>query len=358
VISFGSDNHAGVHPRVLEAIIAANSGPTPAYGADPWTEMLRGVLKRQFGPHAIGYPVFNGTGANIVALSSCLKRYEAVITAARSHIDADECGAPERLGGFKLLTLSAPDQKLTPAAVRSELARRGDTHAVQPRVLSVTQSTELGTVYTLAELRALGSLARAEDLIFHMDGARVANAAVSLGCELKDLTTDVGVDVLSFGGTKNGLLAGEAVIGLSPAFVDHFGEDLRYTHKQNTQLASKMRFFSAQLSALFDGGAGTELWRKNAAHANAMAKRLESEVRKNPAIEIIQPVEANAIFARIPRPAVSPLQAKFSFYTWEESDGASEKIPGQVTVRWMTSFQTTEADVHAFAAELARVATG
>lgn len=353
MISFGSDNHAGVHPAVLEAIVAANSSFTPAYGGDPWTVMLKGTLKGEFGANALGYPVFNGTGANVIALSSGLKRYEAVICAEKSHIDVDEGGAPERIGGFKLLTLRTPDQKLTPALVREKLARRGDTHAVQPRILSVTQSTELGTVYSLAELRELGIFARAEGLIFHMDGARLANAAVSLGCSLKECTTDVGVDVLSFGGTKNGLLGAEAVIALSSFFVETYGEDLRYTHKQSMQLASKMRFSSAQLLALFDGGAGTELWRRNAKHANAMAKLLEAEVVKA-GVEITQPVQANALFACIPRKAVSTLQAKFSFYTWDESEAASGKIPGRVIVRWMTSFQTTAADVLAFAAEVTK----
>ena len=356
MISFGSDNHAGVHPAVLEAIAAANSGFTPAYGADPWTEILRGALKDHFGPHAIGYPVFNGTGANVIALACGLKRYEAVIAAEKSHIDVDEGGAPERVGGMKLLTIATRDQKLTPALVREKLARKGDTHAVQPRVLSVTQSTELGTVYSVAELRELGKLAGTEGLLFHMDGARIANAAVALGCELRDLTTAIGVDILSFGGTKNGLLGAEAVIGISKAFVEAYGEDLRYTHKQSMQLASKMRFVSAQLLALFDGGEGNELWRRNAKHANAMTKLLESEVRKIPEIEIAHAVEANAIFARVPRKIVSPLQSKFSFYTWDESAAASGAVPGRVLVRWMTSFQTTEGSVRAFAAEVAKLA--
>ncbi len=350
MISFGSDNHAGVHPFVLAAITTANSGFTPAYGADPWSEMLRGAFKREFGAHAVGFPVFNGTGANVVALSSCLKRHEAVIAAAKSHIDVDECGAPERLGGFKLLTVATPNQKLTPALIRGQLARRGDTHSVQPRVVSITQSTERGTVYSLDELRAIGAVAKAEGLILHLDGARIANAAVSLGCSLRECTTDVGVDVLSFGGTKNGLLAAEAVVGLSENYLAHYGEDLRYAHKQGTQLASKMRFASAQLLALFDGVPGQELWRKNAAHANAMANLLLAEVAKVSGgnVTITQDVQANAIFARVPRRIVSPLQAKFAFYAWDETDAAQ----GYVVVRWMTSFQTTEADVRAFAAEL------
>lgn len=350
MISFGSDNHAGVHRAVIDAIVAANTGFCPAYGADEWTEKFRAAVVRAFGTHAIAYPVFNGTGANVVALSSCLKRFEAVICAANAHIDADEGGAPERLGGFKLVTVAASDQKLTPALVRPKLARRGDTHAVQPRVLSITQSTELGTVYSLAELRALGSFARAEGLVFHMDGARIANAAVSLGCTLRECTTDVGVDVLSFGGTKNGLLGAEAVIGLSAAYASAYGEDLRYVHKQGMQLSSKSRFFSAQLLALFEGGEGGELWRRNASHANAMARLLFSEVEKVDAekITLVRPPEANAVFAKVPRRIVAPLQAKFPFYVWDDAENAD----GRVLVRWMTSFSITETDVRVFIAEL------
>lgn len=350
MISFGSDNHAGVHPEVMAAIAEANAGSAPAYGADPWTARLREVVRAEFGQHAVAHPVFNGTGANVVALSSCLKRHEAVIAAENAHIDADEGGAPERLGGFKLLTVKTANQKLTPADIRAKLARRGDTHAVQPRALSITQSTELGTVYSLAELRELGECARAEGLLFHVDGARISNAAVALGCSFRACTTDVGVDVLSFGGTKNGLLGGEVVIGLSEAYAKGFGDDLRYVHKQGMQLASKARFLSAQLLALFAGGPGRELWRRNAAHANAMAKLLEGEARKA-GVEIAQPVDANAVFARVPRESVAPLQAKFSFYAWDESEAART---GKVVVRWMTSFQTTEAGVRAFAAEIAR----
>jgi threonine aldolase len=350
MISFGSDNHAGVHPEILAAIAAANEGFTPAYGSDPWTERFSEVVRREFGRHAVAYPVFNGTGANVIALSSCLKRFEGVIAVEKAHIDTDETGAPERVGGFKLLTSPSANQKLSLENVRERLQRRGDKHGVQPKVISLTQSTELGTLYTLAELRYFGELARAENLYLHMDGARVANAAVALGCSLKEMTTDVGVDVLSFGGTKNGTLAAEAVIGVSERYVKEFGEDLKYIQKQSLQLASKMRFISAQLLALFEGGAGKELWRRNAAHANVMAKLLESEALRIGA-EISQPTEANAVFAKLPLAIVPGLQAKFSFYIWDETVDSK----GRVLVRWMTSFQTKEADVRAFSAELARV---
>lgn len=345
MISFGSDNHAGIHPEILAAIEAANRDFTPAYGGDPWTEKLGHTVKKVFGSHACAFPVFNGTGANVVALSTSLKRHEGVIAIAKAHIDADECGAPEKIGGFKLLTAVSPDQKLRPAQIFERLTRRGDPHAVQPRMISVTQSTELGTVYSLEELRALSRVARAENLLFHMDGARIANAAASLGCSLAECTTEVGVDVLSFGGTKNGALAAEAVIGLSENYIRNYGDDLRYAQKQGMQLASKMRFFSAQLLALFED----ELWRKNALHSNAMANLLASEARKS-GIEITQSVEANAVFARLPLKIVPSLQSKFSFYIWDDSDAA---VTEKVIVRWMTSFQTREEDVRAFGAAIA-----
>ncbi len=339
-VSFGSDNHAGVHPSVLEAIARANVGFTPAYGSDPWTARLREVLKSEFGSHAVAYPVFNGTGANVVALSSVLKRYESVIAAEKAHVDADEAGAPERIGGFKLLTIPAANQKLTPAAIQAKLDRRGDTHAVQPHVVSITNSTELGTVYSLSELRALGDYAKAEGLLLHIDGSRLSNAAASLGCSLGECTTAIGADLLSLGGTKNGLLGAETVLLLSASAASQFKDDLRYVHKQSMQLASKMRFFSAELLALFEG----DLWRRNASQANAMAKRLEAEV--SGVVEIVQPVEANAVFARVPVDILLPLQAKFRFYTWDASEATHA---GHVIVRWMTSWQTTEADVVSFA---------
>lgn len=341
-VSFGSDNHAGVHPSVIDAISRANTGFTPAYGADAWTARLRDVLKAEFGPYTVAYPVFNGTGANVVGLSSVVKRFESVIVAEKAHVDADEGGAPERVGGFKLLTIPTKDQKLTPALIQAKLDRRGDTHAVQPRVISITNSTELGTVYSLTELKALGDFAKSEGLLFHIDGSRLSNAAASLGCSLRECTTAIGADLLSLGGTKNGLLGAEAVLFLSAA-AEAFREDLRYVHKQSMQLASKMRFFSAELLALYEG----DLWRRNAAHANAMAKLLEGEV--SGIVEVVQSVDANAVFARVPVGILLPLQAKFRFYTWDATDATQA---GKVIVRWMTSWQTTEADVRSFAQAL------
>ncbi len=345
LISFASDNHAGAHPEVLRAMEAANVGYAAAYGGDPLTASLRELFKQTFGHSALGFPVFNGTGANVVALSAGLKRYQGILCAAAAHIDADECGAPERLGGFKLFPIPTTDQKLTVDRIAPLLSRRGDTHAVQPRGISITQSTELGTVYTLAEIRALSQFARAEGLFLHMDGARIANAAAALGCSLKECTTDVGVDVLSFGATKNGAISAEAVIALSPEFVATHAEDLRYVQKQCMQLASKARFISAQLKALLEN----DLWRRNAEQANAMAKLLAEGVK--PFAEIVHPVEANAVFARIPVAAIPSLQNRFPFYTWEEASparSADSAAAGVALVRWMTSFQTKEADVRQF----------
>lgn len=358
--SFASDNHSGAHPAVLEAMVRANAGYAPAYGADAWTEKARALFKIHFGAEASVFPVFNGTGANVVALSVAVKRFEAVICAEKAHIDADEGGAPERLGGMKLLTVGPSadgNPKLTVEKIRAKLSRRGDVHAVQPRVVSITQSTELGTVYSLEELRALGDFTRAEGLVFHMDGARIANAAAHLGCSLHACTTDVGVDLLSFGGTKNGLVAGEAVVDLRGKFT----QDLAFVQKQSMQLASKMRFFSAQLVALLEG----DLWRTSAMHANAMATLLSSQVLDLPGLSVPLPVEANGVFARIPSAWVEPLQALFPFYVWDEevvmsdlnfSSGSGKTSVPTVRVRWMTSFQTTERNVLDFVAAIRSLA--
>lgn len=352
--SFASDNHAGAHPAVLEAMVRANTGYAPAYGADAYTEKARDLFKTHFGAEAVVFPVFNGTGANLVSLSVALKRFEAVICAERAHIDADECGAPERLGGMKLITVAPSaggNPKLTVEKIRAKLSRRGDVHAVQPRVVSVTQSTELGTVYSLEELRALSEFTRAEGLVLHMDGARIANAAVHLGCSLHACTTDVGVDLLSFGGTKNGLVGVEAVVDLRGKFT----QDLAFVQKQSMQLASKMRFFSSQLVALLEG----DLWHTSAAHANAMATLLATHVMHLSGVSLPLPVEANGVFARIPSAWVQPLQAQFPFYVWDEEAAMKEGEKGSeatsvpsVLVRWMTSFQTTEKNVLDFVAAI------
>ena len=328
---FGSDNHAGVHPEVLQALVDANVGHVHSYGDDRYTRDAEDLMRRHFGPSAQPFFVFNGTGANVTALGSLTRSFDAVLCAETSHLHIDECGAPEQIGGVKLLTLPTDDGKIRPEQVRARLRGRLDEHQVRPRVVSITQTTELGTVYSPEEIAALAQCARDSGLFLHVDGARFANAAAALGVELRAISADVGVDVLSFGGTKNGLLLGEAVV----FFNKDLAKDYRYTRKQGMQLASKMRFVSAQFSALLKG----DLWLRSAAQANAMARKLESMVRDIPGVEVTQRSEANAVFARLPQAVIPLLQEHFFFYVW---DG------GRGEVRWMTSFDTTEQDLRAF----------
>jgi threonine aldolase len=339
VRGFASDNAAGVLPEVLDAIAAANTDHAVAYGADPWTARAEGRFRAHFGEQARAFIVFNGTGANVAGLRSMLRTYEAVICADTAHLNVDECGAPEFVGGIKLLPVATPDGKLTPELVAPRVVRFGDEHAVQPRVLSITQSTELGTVYSVDEVVALAELAHEEGLLLHVDGARLANAAAALDVPLRALTTDAGVDAVSFGGTKNGLLAGEAIVLLRPALA----EAMPYLRKQSMQLASKMRFLAVQFETLLTD----DLWRRPAAHANAMAARLAAAVGDLPGVTITQPVQANAVFAIVAPRAARRLQEDFSFYTWDESTGE---------VRWMCSWDTTPADVDAFADAIAETA--
>ena len=336
---FGSDNHAGALPEVLEAIAAANQGHAHSYGDDDWTRRAEARFRATFGEQASTFFVFNGTGANVVCLRALCSPWEAVICADTAHLNVDECGAPERMGGLKLLALDTPDGKLTPDLVAPRLVRFGDEHAVQPRVISITNSTEMGTVYSMAEVRALGDLAHEEGLLLHVDGSRLANAAAALGVELRELTTDLGVDALSLGGTKTGLVVGEAIVLLRPGLADA----MPYLRKQSMQLASKMRFISTQFEALLTDG----LWKRSAAHANAMAQRLADAVRHVPGVTITQPVQANAVFAILPPGAAETLQRDWAFYTWDEHTGE---------VRWMCSWDTTEEDVDAFAAAVREVA--
>jgi threonine aldolase len=330
---FGSDNHAGVHPEVLDAIAAANKGHAHSYGDDRYTREATAIFRRHFGEEVEPFFVFNGTGANVTSLAALTRSFEAVICADTSHLHIDECGAPEQVGGVKLLTLPTPDGKLTPDIVQPKLAGRGDEHQVRPRVLSIAQTTELGTVYTPDEIGALAECAHKAGLYLHVDGARFANAAAALGVEFRAISTDVGVDVLSFGGTKNGLMLGEAVV----FFDGELARDYRFARKQGMQLASKMRFVAAQFSALLGG----ELWRQSAEHANRMARLLEQKVREIEGVEVTQQAEANAVFARLPQAAIPILQEQFFFYVWDAASGE---------VRWMTAFDTTEEDVEAFVA--------
>ncbi|MGH9169398.1 MAG: threonine aldolase family protein [Acidimicrobiales bacterium] len=329
--NFASDNYAGMHPAVLAAIAQANAGHQPSYGADECTARLGELMKRHFGNRCASYPVFNGTGANVIGLQAMTKRWDAVICAQSAHIDVDECGAPERVAGLKLLGAAAIDGKLTPAMVEARLPGLGDEHRAQPKVVSVSQATELGTCYTVDELAALAKAAHGHGLLLHMDGARLCNAAAWLDLPLRALTTDVGVDVLSFGGTKNGAMLGEAVVVLNPDAVD----GMRYLRKAGMQLASKMRFISVQLEALLTG----DLWLESARHANEMARRLELRLRAA-GVPVTQAVQANAVFALLPAAVAARLREHFAFYTWDSHTGE---------VRLMTSWDTTEQDVDEFA---------
>lgn len=329
-----SDNNAGVHPDILAALAAANQGHAVGYGDDPWTTRMEAAFAASFGPEARVYPVLTGTGANVLSLSALLQPYEAVICARTAHLWNDECGAPERFLGAKLMPVDAPDGRLKVSDLAPLLAGRNDEHKVQPRIVSITQATELGSVYSLAEIRELAGFAHANGLLLHMDGARLANAAVSLGCSLAELVR--GVDVLSFGATKNGLLCGEAVLFLTPGLDARF----KFLRKQGMQLLSKMRFVSAQLASYLETG----LWQANAAHANAMARLLAESVADR--VEIVFPVETNAVFARLPQALIKPLQDHRYFYVWDEQASI---------VRWMTSFDTQPEDITDFAAALGRL---
>ena len=336
---FASDNNAGAHPEILAALAAANAGHVKGYGDDPYTRRAEAAFQDLLGPQARVLFAFNGTGANVVALSAALRPHQAVICAENAHLDVDECGAYERFAGGKLLAVPVVDGKLTPADVRSCLHGSGDPHHVQPGALSISQSSEVGTVYSLDELRALGAVAREHGLLFHLDGARVANAAVALGADLRAMLVETGVDVLTFGGTKNGLLFGEAIVFVRdhPALAV-----LPYARKQGMQLASKMRFVAAQFEALLRD----DLWRRSAAHANAMARLLAERVRAIDGVRIAYPVQANGVFAQLPRAAIEPLQRERNFYVWNAE---------RSVVRWMCAFDTTEEDVHDFADAVARI---
>jgi threonine aldolase len=330
--SFASDNNAGIHPEILKAIASVNQGHVVGYGADPYTADMVSTFRQHFGSDVEVFVVFNGTGANCLSLQALTRSYHAVICAASAHIYTDECGAPEKFTGCKLIPLTTSDGKLTVEMVHQAYHGIGDEHHVQPKVISITQATEMGTVYRPEEIRALADFAHQRDLYLHLDGARIANAAASLGQTLRQATRDLGVDVLSFGGTKNGIMGGEAVVFFRP----ELARDFLFWRKQSMQLASKMRFISAQLGALLSN----DLWLNNARHSNRMAKLLEQEVRKIPRAKIVYPVEANGVFAQIPPEAIARIQERFFFYVWNEEESV---------VRWMCSFDTTEDDVRDFA---------
>ena len=321
----------------MRAIVEANAGDAVAYGADPWTARAVGELRRLAGGDGEVYLVLNGSGANVLGLGLLLARHEAVICAESAHINTDECGAAERILGTKLLTVPAPDGKLTPELIASRLAGRGDEHFAQPGVVAITQSTEVGTCYSLAELRKVREFCADNGLRVFMDGARLANAAAYLGCTLAELAEQA--DVLSFGGTKNGAMGVEAVIVMRSGDA----ANAPYLRKQHMQLSSKMRFLAAQFTALLDD----DLWLQNARHANAMASRLAAGLADLPGVDVVYPVEADAVFARLARQHVAELQREWTFHVWDETTSV---------VRWMTAFDTQERDVDDFLASIAAVA--
>ena len=330
--SFASDNNSGVHPKIMEAIVAANTGHTIAYGDDIYTQAAIDEFKTHFGQDTQVFFVYNGTAANVLGLTSATHSFNSVICAETAHINVDECGAPEKFSGCKLLSIPTKDGKIKPVDIQTHLHGFGFEHHSQPKAISITQPTELGTVYSPAEIEAITSLADQYEMIVHMDGARIANAAVALGMDFREITRDLGIDILSFGGTKNGMMFGEAVI----FFNQHLAEDFKYLRKQGMQLNSKMRFISAQFEAYLKDG----LWKRNAQHANKMAQLLKNNIESITGIKITQQVDTNGIFAIIPSDSIPLLQEEYFFYVWNEK--TSE-------VRWMTSFDTQEADILKFA---------
>jgi threonine aldolase len=332
VRSFASDNNAGIHPEVLKAISTANHGHAVGYGDDSFTNSALQKFKQHFGEDAEVFIVFNGTAANCLSLRALTESFHAVICTAVAHIYTDECGAPEKFTGCKLIPIAAPDGKLTVESVRHAYHGIGDQHHVQPRVTSITQATETGTVYKPDEIKALARFAHEHEMFLHMDGARIANAAAGQGQSLRQATRDLGVDVLSFGGTKNGLMGAEAVVFFDKTLARNF----QYLRKQGMQLASKMRFISAQFDALLTNN----LWLQNAHHANRMARLLQKEVSKIQQVKIVYKVEANGVFAKIPRHAIAKLQKRYFFYVWNDEESV---------VRWMCSFDTNAEDVQQFA---------
>jgi threonine aldolase len=339
--SFASDNNAGVHPEVLEAIVRANHGHVVAYGDDRFTRSAVAKFEEHFCTGIDVFFTFNGTGANVLGLQALNRPYHAVLCSEYAHIYTDECGAPEKHTGCKLIPLQHHDGKISLDSVRHAYHGIGDQHHVQARIISITQSTEMGTVYKPEEIQALASFAHEHEMFLHMDGARISNAAVSLGQTLRQATRDLGVDVLSFGGTKNGILGGEAVVFFNRAL----SEDFLYLRKQGMQLASKMRFIAAQFEALLTD----DLWKRSAEHANRMARVLEAEVKRIPQVKIIWKVEANGVFAQIPRAAIAKIKERYFFYPWIEE---------QSIVRWMCSFDTTEEDVKDFVKVVAEAVKG
>lgn len=329
---FASDNNSGIHPEILKAIESANKDHSIGYGDDTWTHEAVGLFKKEFGDDTEVYFVLTGTGANILGIQSAISSFHTVLCAETAHINTDECGAPEKFTGSKLIPVATQNGKITPGQIEKYLHGFGFEHHSQPGLISITQVSELGTVYSVDEIRALADLAHRHGMFLHMDGARIANAAVSLELPFRSFTRDAGVDILSFGGTKNGMMVGEAVLFFNPILA----LNSKYYRKQAAQLYSKMRFVGAQFVPYLKDG----IWKINATHSNRMAKILETQIRQLKGIEITQSVDANGIFAIIPKALIPKLQNEYFFYTWDESRGE---------VRWMTSFDTTEEDIMDFA---------
>lgn len=327
--SFASDNNSGVHPLVMEAVIKANENHAVGYGDDPWTLAAVTKIKEIFGEGASPFFVFNGTGANSVALQAVTRSFNSILCAETAHINVDECGAPARMTGCAFVTIPSADGKLTPASIRPHLHNFGVCHHSQPKAVYISQVTELGTVYTIEEIKAIAGLLHAHNMYLHMDGARLANACACLNCTMKELTVDAGVDILSFGGTKNGMMMGEAVISFCPEIT----ENLQYFRKQSAQLASKLRYLSCQFIPYLEN----DLWLENARNANRLAMRLAEILKKYPQIEFTQKIESNQLFFRIPTEQLKKLQEKYFFYLWNEE--ANE-------VRLVTSWDTTEQDIY------------
>jgi threonine aldolase len=335
---FASDNNAGVHPLVLKTMMDCNQGHAIAYGGDEYTTEVENKIKNLFKQPVSVYFVFNGTAANVLSICALTKSYHAVICADTAHINVDECGAPEKFSSCKLLTVKTTDGKLTPELVSKHVHGFGVEHHVQPKLISISQSTELGTVYTPDEIINLSVYAHNNNMLLHMDGARISNAAAGLGLEFDDITGKAGVDILSLGGTKNGLMYGEAIVLFRPELAD----DLKFFRKQGMQLASKMRFIAAQFDAFLEN----ELWKENASHANRMARLLYTKIKDIPGVKVTQKVEANGVFAQLPPEIIPELQKEYFFYVWDEEKSE---------VRWMTSFDTTEEDIENFAALLKKL---
>lgn len=329
---FASDNNAGVHPRILEAMARVNEGHEVAYGDDPYTADAKRLMKGIFGKDSEIFFVFTGTAANVLGLSSAMQSHNAVICPETAHINVDECGAPEKFTGCKLLTVPAPDGKLTVEGIRRHMHGIGVEHHVQPKAVSITQATEMGTLYSLEEISEICAFAHTNDMIVHMDGARISNAAVAMETGFYEMSGGAGVDILSFGGTKNGMMYGEAVVFFNAALADGF----KYRRKQGMQLSSKMRFISSQFSAFLEGN----LWEENARHANLMAMKLYHAVKDIPGLTITQEVGSNALFVILPPEVIPALQEHYFFYIWNEE---------RSEVRWMCSYDTTEEDVESFA---------